>query len=81
MFWMILSTKFCTASLDHMGRGYKVVSRKKNNKNDHISLKNSPGRFSRCCSLPRLLDHARQCKQDGVVSGPYFLASLLELHA
>jgi len=30
--WTILSTKFCTASLDHMRRGSKVVLRKKNNK-------------------------------------------------
>ena len=75
---MILSTKFRTASLDHMRRGSKVVLRK--NKG-HTSLKNSPGRCSRCRSLPRLLDHARQCKQDGVVSGAYFLTSLLELHA
>jgi len=30
--WTILSTKFCTASLDHMRRGFKVVLRKKTTK-------------------------------------------------
>ena len=50
-------------------------------RDQHISLKNSPRRFSRFRSLPPLLDNARQCEQGGVVSGAYFLHRVLELHA
>ena len=50
-------------------------------RDQHISLKNSPRRFSKFRSLPPLLDNARQCEQGGVVSGAYFLHRVLELHA
>ena len=77
---MILFTKFGTESLDHMRRGSNVVLRKKKQpKNDYISLRNCPGRLSSFRRFGARCDDAHHCEQNSVVFEANFFAKVIEV--